>query len=113
MPKKHAELEEIVKAFELYKTMLRELAENQELAKDPDPELCEMALAEIAPLKARIGEQERELKQLLTPGIPWMKRTSSSRFAPGLAGRRRPCSSPTCSECIRGMPSCMAGASRC
>ena len=68
--KKHAELEDIVKAFELYKTMLQELGENQELAKDPDPELCEMALAEIATLKVRIAEQERELKQLLTPKDP-------------------------------------------
>jgi len=68
--KKHAELDEIVKAFELYKTLLREMAENQEFAKDPDPELCEIAQAEIVVLKARIAEQERLLKQLLTPKDP-------------------------------------------
>ena len=68
--KKHAELDGIVKAFELYKTLLRELSENQELAKDPDPEMCEMAQAEVVAFKARVGEQERLLKQLLTPKDP-------------------------------------------
>jgi peptide chain release factor 1 len=68
--KKHAELDEVVKAFERYKTLLRELTENQELAKDSDPELSELAQAEIPALKARIEEQELLLKQLLTPKDP-------------------------------------------
>jgi peptide chain release factor 1 len=68
--KKHAELDEVVKAFEQYKTMQRELAENQELAKDPDPEMSELAHAEIATLKGRIESQEKVLKLLLTPRDP-------------------------------------------
>lgn len=68
--KKHAELDEIVKAFDIYKVLLRDLGENQELAKDPDPEMCEMAQAEIVAIKARLAEQERLLKQLLTPKDP-------------------------------------------
>ena len=68
--KKHAELDEVVKAFEKYKTILRELSENQELAKDPDPEICELAQAEIGVLKAAVAAQEALLKQLLTPRDP-------------------------------------------
>lgn len=68
--KKHAELDEVVKAFEGYKTLQRELAENQDLAKDPDPDICELAQAEIPVLKGRIEEQERHLKVLLTPKDP-------------------------------------------
>jgi peptide chain release factor 1 len=68
--KRHAELDEVVKAFEQYKTMQRELAENQELARDPDPEICELAHAEIGALKARMESQEKTLKMLLTPRDP-------------------------------------------
>jgi peptide chain release factor 1 len=68
--KKHAELDEIVKAFELYKMLHRELGENQELARDADPEICELAQAEIVSLKAKIAAQEGQLKELMTPKDP-------------------------------------------
>jgi len=107
--KKHAELDEIVKAFELYKMLLREMAENQELSKDPDPELCEMALAEIVPLKAKIGAQENVLKQLLTPKDPLDEKISFLKFGQGLVAKKLPCLLPTFSGCIHGMLSCTAG----
>lgn len=68
--KKHAELDEVVKAFSLYKQLLQDQEDNQLLAKDSDPELCELALAELQVLKDKIGQQEKVLKQLLTPRDP-------------------------------------------
>lgn len=68
--KKHAELDEVVKAFSLYKQLLQDQDDNQLLAKDSDPELCELALAELQVLKDKIGQQEKVLKQLLTPRDP-------------------------------------------
>lgn len=68
--KKHAELGEIVQEFVRYKTMLSDLAENQELTKDSDPEICELAQMEIAALRESIPTQELLLKQLLTPKDP-------------------------------------------
>ena len=41
--KKHAELGGIVPEIEAYKALLREIEENQELSRDPDPEICELA----------------------------------------------------------------------
>lgn len=68
--KKHAELDEIVKAFELYKMLQREMTENQELSRDSDPDICELAQVEIVSLKAKITAQEGLLKELLTPKDP-------------------------------------------
>jgi peptide chain release factor 1 len=68
--KQHADLGEVVKEFEQYKKFLSELNENQELAKDSDLEMAELAQAEILLLKDRIGVQELLLKQLLTPKDP-------------------------------------------
>lgn len=68
--KKHAELEEVVRAFELFKTLRRDLAENQELARDADPEICELAHAEIDVLREKLADQENILKHLLTPKDP-------------------------------------------
>lgn len=68
--KKHADLGEVVEEFERYKSLVRELAENQELAHDPDPEICQLAQAEIEALKRLIFEQDGLLKQLLLPRDP-------------------------------------------
>lgn len=70
LAKQHADLEEVVHKFTEYKKSLTELQENQELAKDPDPEICALAQAEIHDLRERIEQQELQLKQLLTPKDP-------------------------------------------
>ncbi len=70
LAKQHADLGEVVQEFEKYKRYVVELQENQELAKDSDPEICELAQAEVDVLRERIGHQEGLLKQLLTPKDP-------------------------------------------
>lgn len=68
--KKHAELGGIVPEIEAYKALLREIEENQDLSRDPDPEICELAQMELADLKNRLRDQEDLLKRLLTPRDP-------------------------------------------
>lgn len=68
--KKHAELGGIVPEIETYNALLREIEENQELSRDPDPEICELAQTELADLKNRLRDQEDLLKRLLTPRDP-------------------------------------------
>lgn len=70
LAKQHADLGEVVQEFEKYKRYVVELQENQELAKDSDPEICELAQVEVDVLRERIGHQEGLLKQLLTPKDP-------------------------------------------
>jgi peptide chain release factor 1 len=68
--KTHSELDPIVKAFRQYKTLNSELEDNKELAKDSDPEIREMAKAEIDEIKEQLPKLEDELKILLLPKDP-------------------------------------------
>lgn len=68
--KTHSELDPIVKSFREYKKLTEELEENKEMARDTDPEIREMAKAEIDEIKSRLPELEDELKILLLPKDP-------------------------------------------
>jgi peptide chain release factor 1 len=70
LAKAHADLGEVVMAFRRYKQMAGDLEENQELAQDPDPEMREMALAEVKALREAMPEVEAELRVLLLPKDP-------------------------------------------
>ncbi|PLX83850.1 MAG: peptide chain release factor 1 [Desulfuromonas sp.] len=70
LTKEHAGLSELVEVYgELRKTN-EELGGNRELLKDSDPEIREMAKAEILELEERQGELEGQLKILLLPKDP-------------------------------------------
>jgi peptide chain release factor 1 len=69
--KERADLEEIVDVYRDYKGTAEELAETQTLlTDDADPELRELAEAEVAKLQARLDELETQLHQLLIPKDP-------------------------------------------
>lgn len=70
LAKTHADMGEIVKAYREYKRLTRELADNKELARDADPEIREMAQAEIGTIEERLAALEEELKVLLLPKDP-------------------------------------------
>ncbi len=53
LTKEHADLVEVVDVYEQYCRVKEEIAGSQELLKDPDPEVREMAHAEVAELEAR------------------------------------------------------------
>jgi len=66
----HAELNKIVTAFRQYKQTLNDLEESQELLKDSDPEIKDLARDEINRLNLEKEKIEAELKTLLLPKDP-------------------------------------------
>ena len=70
LSKEHAELSELVDCFRQYKKLENELAENRELMEDSDPELAEMAKAEVEMAQEKLPELEERMRFLLLPKDP-------------------------------------------
>jgi peptide chain release factor 1 len=68
--KDHADLNQLVNVFRDYRRLEAELEENRELAKDSDPEMAEMAKAEIEAAQERMPQLEHQLQLLLLPKDP-------------------------------------------
>jgi len=68
--REHADLNKIVTAYRRYKQTLQNLEESQELLKDSDPEIKDLARDEIAALTRERDTLEDELKTLLLPKDP-------------------------------------------
>jgi peptide chain release factor 1 len=66
----HAELNKIVTAYRRYKQILQNLEESQDLLKDADPEIKDLARDEIAALTREKENIENEIKSLLLPKDP-------------------------------------------
>jgi len=67
MMREHTRVKELLAQWDAYCKARIELKESQELAKAPDPELAEMAAAEIPQLEKRIHDAEREIQIFLLP----------------------------------------------
>jgi peptide chain release factor 1 len=63
-------LRETVETYELWKRTRASLAENEGLLQDPDPEIRELAKAEVGELRHQLGEVEARLRQLMVPRDP-------------------------------------------
>lgn len=69
--KERAELEEIVDAYRAYKKTAEELKETEVLLEEEtDPELRQLAEAEVARLRERLEREEGQLRVLLLPKDP-------------------------------------------
>lgn len=68
--REHAELNKIVTVYRRYKQTLQNLEESQELLKDTDPEIKDLARDEVATLTREKEKHEDELKTLLLPKDP-------------------------------------------
>jgi len=69
--KERADLEDIVAAYRAYKETTKELEETKTLLTDDvDPELRELAEAEVTRLQARLADLKAHLQQLLLPQDP-------------------------------------------
>jgi len=58
LAKAHADLADMVATFREHKRLSQELAENQELAQDSDPEMRELAQAEVKSIKDTLVKLE-------------------------------------------------------
>ncbi len=69
--KEHAELDKIVKVYQEYKTLTRNLEENKILlTTESDEDLRQMAKEDISAIEPRIGPLAEQLKLLLLPKDP-------------------------------------------
>ena len=70
LAKEHSDLTSLIEAFRDYEITGRQLDEAQQMLRDGDEELREMAKEEIPQLKARVEELERRITVLLLPKDP-------------------------------------------
>jgi peptide chain release factor 1 len=68
--KAHAELGEVVEVWREYKALDEQIEGNRELTRDKDPDIREMAEAELEELEPRLEALEERLKVLLLPTDP-------------------------------------------
>lgn len=68
--KEHGELSKLVTSFRDYKSLLLEIKGSQELLKDPDPDIRDMANDELNSLEHQKEKFESELQLLLMPKDP-------------------------------------------
>jgi len=70
LTKEHAELVDVVGKYERYCQVRQEIADSQELLKDSDPDVREMANAEVVDLESEKNALEAQLKLMLLPKDP-------------------------------------------
>ena len=70
LSKERSSLEPLVSSWRDHRKMQADLAEAEQMARDSDPDIAEMARGEIQPLRARLAESEQQLKALLVPKDP-------------------------------------------
>ena len=84
--REHTRLKETLAAWEGLKKARVDLEDNQELAKETDPELAEMAQAEISGLEKRIAELEKAVQYALLPPDPNEDRDAIVEIRAGTGG---------------------------
>ena len=84
--REHTRLKETLAAWEELKKARTDLEDNQELAKETDPELAEMAQAEIPALEKRIAELEKAVQYALLPPDPNEDRDAIVEIRAGTGG---------------------------
>ncbi|AKR57168.1 peptide chain release factor 1 [Youhaiella tibetensis] len=67
LSKEYAEMEPVVRPIIAYRKLQRELEDAREMAASGDPELAEMAEAEVAELEERLETMTQEIRILLLP----------------------------------------------
>jgi len=66
----HAELNKIVSVYRNYKQIIEDLEDSNELLKDADPEIKNLAREEVNSLNTEREKREEEIKKLLIPKDP-------------------------------------------
>jgi peptide chain release factor 1 len=86
LSKSHADLAPIVNAFREYSALSSEIEDNRELLRDNDPEIRQMAEAEINRLKESRYILEEKLKILLLPKDPMDEKNIILEIRAGTGG---------------------------
>ena len=86
LTKEHAELSDVVAAYDRYRKTGAEIEESRELLGDPDPEVREMAKAEIDELESLYDDLADQLRVLLLPKDPNADRNVILEIRAGTGG---------------------------
>ncbi len=86
LAREHRELEELVTLYREHQAARRELEGTFTLLEEEDPEIQELARAEIARLQAHLDELERKLRRLLLPRDPRDERDVIVEIRAGAGG---------------------------
>jgi len=113
LAKQHRDLEPVVEKFREYRTVKAGIADARGMLNESDAEIRAMAQEELTALEARAPQIEEDLKLLLLPKDPTMRRTWCWRFARGRAAMRLRCLPARCSGCTRDLRSSTGGRWRC
>jgi peptide chain release factor 1 len=70
LSKEHAEILPIAKSFLVYKDTEETISAMEELAREPDEDMRQLATAELVEAEKRLGELEDQIKKLLLPRDP-------------------------------------------
>ncbi|HXF94924.1 MAG TPA: peptide chain release factor 1 [Gemmatimonadales bacterium] len=84
--REHARLEAIRQTHTRLTRLRDELAQAREMAHDPDPELAQLARADVERLRPEIERLERELAELLMPTDPLDDRDAIVEIRAGTGG---------------------------
>src|SRR2546428_6882671 len=84
--REHARLDGIRQTHERLERLRQELAEAQEILHDRDPELSQLARADVERLRSAIEPLERQLAELLTPTDPLDDRDAIVEIRAGTGG---------------------------
>ncbi len=81
-----ASLRELITAYRAWKQLGTAIAENEALSADADPEIRELAKAELVALRAARLDLESQLKKLLAPRDPRDQKSVVLEIRPGTGG---------------------------
>src|SRR5438552_15044027 len=70
LSKERSSLEPLVSSWREHRASRRQRGEAEQMARDSDPEIAEMARGEIQRLRAQVADSEGRLKELLVPKDP-------------------------------------------
>jgi peptide chain release factor 1 len=84
--REHSRLEQIRRVASVFEKLKNELAEAQELSRDPDSGMADLAREEAASLEPRVESAERELRTLLIPPDPLNDRDTLVEIRAGTGG---------------------------
>lgn len=86
LAREHREMEELVALYRAYRTARQELEEARSLLGEDDPEMQELAGAEVARLEEHLDGLEQRLRLLLLPKDPRDKRNVIMEIRAGAGG---------------------------
>src|SRR5207247_5731612 len=84
--REHAQLDEIRQTHQRIERLEAELGQAQEVLADKDPELSQLARADVDRLRPEIDRLEAELAELLTPSDPFDDRDAIVEIRAGTGG---------------------------